>query len=597
MITYRIAIADLHAHQFRVTLTLSAPAADQALSLPVWIPGSYLVREFARHLSDLRATQGGAEVTLIQTDKTRWRATCKGRSALVVSYLVYAFDNSVRTAFLDADRGFFNGTGLCLRAEGRENEPHAIEIARLPAGWQVATGMTPIKVDARGQGRYESADYDELVDHPFEMGRFWRGEFIAAGVAHQFVVAGALPSFDGERLLADTRKICEAEIAFWHGAAKVGSKAGSRRSKAGPPFDRYVFMLNAVEDGYGGLEHRASTALIANRRDLPRVDQAETSDAYVKLLGLISHEYFHTWNVKRLRPEDFRRFNYTRENHTELLWFFEGFTSYYDDLFLVRLGLIDERRYLELISRTLTGVLDAPGRKVQSVAQSSFDAWTKYYRQDENTPNSTVSYYTKGAMLAMALDLSLRTEDQSKGSLDDVMRGLWARCEGGPMTEQDVVELVEQVAGRSMATELKAWIHGTDDLPLPALLERVGIRWGSGCHPTLSQRLGLRVSESALTGVRATHVLTASAAQAAGLSAGDELLACNGWRLRRLDDALLTIDAARPDALELLVSRDQRVLTLALKLPGETSAVPIKLSPAEKANARAIGLRRAWLTG
>jgi len=593
MITYRIAIADLHAHQFRVTLTLPAPAADQCLSLPVWIPGSYLVREFARHLSGLRALQGGVEVSLIQTDKTSWRAACTGKAALVVSYLVYAFDNSVRTAFLDAQRGFFNGTGLCLRAEGREDEPHAIEITRLPAGWQVATGMLPVKVDARGQGRYEAADYDELVDHPFELGRFWRGEFVAAGVPHQFVVAGALPSFDGERLLADTRKICEAEIAFWHGTAK----AGTRRGKARAPFERYVFMLNAVEDGYGGLEHRASTALIANRRDLPRLNQAETSDAYVKLLGLISHEYFHTWNVKRLRPDAFRAFDYTRENHTELLWFFEGFTSYYDDLFLVRQGLIDERRYLELISRTVTGVLDSPGRKVQSVARSSFDAWTKYYRQDENTPNSNISYYTKGAMLAMALDLSLRTEDRSLGSLDDVMRGLWARSNGGPISEQDVVEAVEQVAGRSMAAELQAWIHGTDDLPLPSLLERVGVRWGSGCKPTLSQRLGLRVAESALTGVRVTQVLTASAAQAAGLSAGDELLACNGWRLRRLDDALLTLDAARPDQLELLVSRDQRVLNLALMLPQEASAVPIKLSPAEKANARAIGLRRAWLTG
>ncbi|TDP71380.1 M61 family metallopeptidase [Roseateles toxinivorans] len=589
MITYRIAIADLHAHQFRVTLTLPAPAADQELSLPVWIPGSYLVREFARHLSDLQATQGGVEVPLIQADKTRWRAACKGRTALVVSYLVYAFDNSVRTAFLDAQRGFFNGTGMCLRAEGRENEPHAIEIGRLPAGWQVATGMKAAKVDARGQGRYEAADYDELVDHPFELGRFWRGEFVAAGVPHEFVIAGALPSFDGERLLADTRKICEAEIAFWHGTAK--------RGKARAPFERYVFMLNAVEDGYGGLEHRASTALIANRRDLPRLGQEETSDAYVKLLGLISHEYFHTWNVKRLRPDAFIAFDYSRENYTELLWFFEGFTSYYDDLFLVRQGLIDERRYLELISRTVTGVLDSPGRKVQSVARSSFDAWTKYYRQDENTPNSTISYYTKGAMLAMALDLSLRTDDQSRGSLDDVMRGLWSRSGGGPIAEQDVVEVVEQVAGRSMATELRAWIHGTDDLPLPALLERVGVRWGAGCKPSLSQRLGLRVAESALTGVRATHVLTASAAQAAGLSAGDELLACNGWRLRRLDDALLTLDAARPDQLELLVSRDQRVLNLALKLPQEVCAVPIKLSPAEKANARAIGLRRAWLTG
>src|SRR5689334_8078641 len=264
----------------------------------------------------LEARQGKRAVPLQQLDKTTWLARCKGSAALEVSYLVYAFDTSVRTAFLDADRGFFNNTSMCLAAQGRENEPHQIELGGLPRGWQAATAMRAVKVDANGRGRYEAADYDELVDHPFELGRFWRGSFQAAGVPHEFVVAGAWPGFDGERLLADSKRICEAQIAFWHGRKK-------------PPFQRYVFMLNAVDDSYGGLEHRASTALIAARRDLPRVSQKEPSDGYVTLLGLISHEYFHTWNVKRLKPAELARIDYSRENHTELLWFFEGFTSYY----------------------------------------------------------------------------------------------------------------------------------------------------------------------------------------------------------------------------------------------------------------------------
>ena len=440
-ITYRIEVANAHAHQFRVTLTVTRPAAEQRLSLPVWIPGSYLVREFARHLSMVQGSQGGRAVPLEQIDKATWLAHCSGRGALRVSYLVYAFDTSVRAAFLDAERGFFNGTSVFLRVEGREAEPQRVELRGLPRGWQVATALPAIEVDASGKGTYEAAGYDELVDHPVELGRFWRGTFKAAGVAHEFVVAGAWPDFDGERLLADTKRICETEIAFWH---------GKRPGKNKPPFTRYVFMLNTAESGHGGLEHRASTALLASRRDLPQRGNADTNDGYANLLGLISHEYFHTWNVKRLRPAEFSRYDYTRENYTELLWFFEGFTSYYDDLFVLRSGLIDAPRYLRLLGKTLTAVLGLPGRQVQSVAQASFDAWVKYYRADENTPNATISYYAKGSLVALALDLTLRREGH--GTLDDVMRHLWVASHGGPITEAHIAAAL-RCRGRPLVRE------------------------------------------------------------------------------------------------------------------------------------------------
>lgn len=577
MISYRLEIADAHAHLFRVTLTIPQPAPEQRVSLPVWIPGSYLVREFARHLSGLQAKQGSDEVALTQLDKATWVVACKAKGALTLSYLVYAFDNSVRTAFLDAHRAFFNGTSVFMRVHGREAEPQRVELRGLPKGWQVATALPLIK----GQ-TYEAADYDELVDHPVELGSFWRGEFKAGGVPHEFVVAGALPDFDGERLLADARRICEAEIDFWHGKKKTF-------------FKRYVFMLNAVDDGYGGLEHRASTALIASRRDLPqrgKTDAKDLSDGYVTLLGLISHEYFHTWNVKRLRPAEFTRYDYGCENYTQLLWFFEGFTSYYDDLLLLRAGLIDEARYLKLLAKTLTGVLGLPGRKVQSVAQASFDAWVKYYRGDENTPNSTISYYTKGSLVALALDLSLRQEGQ--GSLDDVMRLLWERSEGGPISEADIAAALAQVGGRSYAKELKAWVHGTDDLPWPNLLAKAGVAW-SQQPPSVAQRLGLRVSESALTGIKVSNVLRGGAAEAAGVSAGDELIAVDGWRVRRLDDFTRLMTAKRP--AQLLLSRDQRVQTLAIELPPEptSGAVSLALAPADKTPQAALALRRAWL--
>ena len=580
MITYRIDIADAHAHLFRVTLSVAKPAAEQRLSLPVWIPGSYLVREFARHLSGIGAKQGTRELPLQQLDKATWLARCSGRSALTVSYLVYAFDTSVRAAFLDANRGFFNGTGLCLRVEGSEALPHRVELRGLPAGWQVATAMRAVKVDAAGRGVYEANGYDELVDHPVEMGRFWRGHFKACGVAHEFVVAGALPDCDGERLLKDSQRICEAQIRFWHGKKK-------------PPFDRYVFLLNLIEDGHGGLEHRASTALIGSRRDLPPTGGAEMTDGYANLLGLISHEYFHTWNVKRLRPAEFAHYDYTQENYTELLWFFEGFTSYYDDLFLVRCGLIDTARYLKLVSRTVSGVLALPGRKVQSVAQSSFDTWVKYYRSDENTPNATISYYTKGSLVALALDLTLRRE--GKSSLDAVMRELWAMSAGGPIDEAQIRAALLKLGGRSFDAELDAWVHGTDDLPLQGALVAFGIDWVTDAA-TLAQRLGLRVSESALTGVKVSHVLRGGAAERAGLSVGDEVLALQGWRLRRLDDALRLLVPNTPATL--LVARDQRVLSLSLVL--SAAAAPagagVTLKQSAKPAAPAAALQKAWLS-
>ncbi len=593
MISYRIDIHNPNAHLFRVTLTVPQPAALQRLSLPVWIPGSYLVREFARHLSGLEAKQGSRAVPLAQLDKATWQAECSGRGALVLTYLVYAFDTSVRAAFLDAQRGFFNGTSLCLRVEGREAEPHRIELRSLPRGWGIATSMS-----ATAATVFESPDYDELVDHPFELGSFWRGQFKAHGVPHELVVAGALPDFDSARLLADTKRICETEIAFWHGDAP---------KRGDIPFQRYVFMLNCVDDGYGGLEHRASTALIASRRDLPRVLAAtatpgarseEKSDSYVTLLGLISHEYFHTWNVKRLKPRDFAPYDYTRENYTELLWFFEGFTSYYDDLLLRRAGLIDEARYLKAVAKTVTGVLGMPGRQVQSVAQASFDAWVKYYRSDENTPNATISYYTKGSLVALALDLSLRAAgSRRQPTLDAVMRGLWARSAGGPITEGDVVDVLREVAGPAQADalsrHLREWVHGTSDLPLKELLQRFGVQWQTSAA-TLTQRLGVRVSESALTGIKVTHVLRGGAAERAGLSAGDEVLAIGDWRLRRLDDVLRVQTPGHASAL--LVSRDQRLLTLSLEVPESTDvAVAVTLTADAKAPRAALARRSAWL--
>ena len=585
---YRVEALDLHAHLYGVTLTIAQPQPTQRVSLPVWIAGSYMVREFSKQLLEVRAEQGGRGVQVTQLDKSSWQVDCTADAPLVLHCRVHAHDDSVRTAWLDAQRGFFNGTSLCLQVDGCRHLDHALELVKPTSmpGWRVATGLTAARVDARGFGTYLASNYDELVDCPVEMGDFWSGHFKACGIEHQFVIAGAPPSFDGERLLRDTQKICETELHFWHGKA-------TRKA----PHQRYVFMLNTVAEGYGGLEHRNSTALICRRADLPRLGDASSSEGYITLLGLISHEYFHTWNVKRLRPSEFVQHDHARENHTQLLWFFEGFTSYYDDLLLRRAGLIDDAQYLRLLNKTIHQVLQTPGRQVHSVAQSSFEAWTKYYRPDANSANLTVSYYTKGALVALCLDLSLRRHGVRNHSLtlDQVMRALWQRCcmgrANGAMQESDVLALLQELSGRSWHREIQAWVHGTRDLPLQALLQAHGVAVQPETAP-LAQRLGLRVSEDHAVQIR--QVLHGSVAHQAGFAPGDEWLGievggktASAWRLKKLDELLLYAGQAKK--VTALVSRDQRLLRLPLSLPNAKTGTHWRLSVGD------VNKVQAWL--
>ena len=600
---YRVEILSANAHLFRVTLTISQPAAQQKVSLPVWIPGSYLVREFSKNLQNLTARQGTrTSVSVEQLDKCTWQINCKPGKPLTLTCEVYAHDNSVRTAWLDAERGFFNASSLCLKVAGHEKSVHMLEIPAPEAApaWSLATGLGLHKINKQGFGSYTAADYDELADCPVEMGNFWSGSFTACGVPHRFVVAGALPGFDGAKLLADTQKICETEIRFWHGTKK-------------PPFANYLFMLNAVDDGYGGLEHRNSTALICNRKDLPRLGESKVSEGYTTLRGLISHEYFHTWNVKRLRPAEFSSYQYEHENYTELLWFFEGFTSYYDDLFLRRAGLLDNAGYLRVLNKTINQVMQTPGRLVQSVAGASFDAWVKYYRQDENTPNATVSYYTKGALVALCFDLTLQHETRQSGesvqgpaTLDDAMRALWLRCKAGPMCEADFAEVLQTLGKRSFAPELARWVHGVDELPLKTLLQQHGVSVLE--EPAqLAHRLGLRVSESA--GLQVKTVLRGGLAEKAGFAPGDEWLALEpqvkekakartkspanikladgGWRMNRLDDLLLYAGTAKK--VLALVSRDKRLLRLELTIPPALTTWRLAVQDAAKIEQWLVG--------
>jgi predicted metalloprotease with PDZ domain len=418
-IRYELALQDPAAHLLALTLTLNTPAPDgQVFLLPAWIPGSYMVRDFARNIVSIRAESGGRAVALKKLDKHSWQAApCTG--ALTLRYEVYAWDLSVRAAHVDQTHAFFNGSSVFLRVAGYEHAPHLVELRR-PAGvrykhWRVATALPELAAPRYGFGSYVAAGYDELIDHPVEIGEFALATFEAHGVPHDFALSGLVPNLDMARLCADLKRICESQIALFEPRTQAA------------PMTRYVFLARAVGDGYGGLEHRASTALLCARANLPVLGRPDMSDGYRGFLGLCSHEYFHTWNVKRIKPAVFAPYDLQAENYTPLLWLFEGFTSYYDDLMLVRSGVIDEAGYLKLVEKTVNNVLRGAGRSKQSVAESSFDAWTKYYRQDENAPNAIVSYYTKGSLVALALDLTIRAGSDGKKSLDDVMRMLWQR--------------------------------------------------------------------------------------------------------------------------------------------------------------------------
>ncbi len=594
-IRYRIEPHRPEAHLFRVSCTVADPdPAGQVFRLPAWIPGSYMIREFARNIVSLRATdEGGAALAVDKLDKHSWRVRPPaGGGAVVVEYEVYAWDLSVRAAHLDRSHGFFNGTSVFLAAEGRRERECLVDILAPQAvageAWRVITALPRAEglagaAPVHGFGLYRAADYDALVDHPVEMGSFTLAAFEAGGVRHEIALTG--------RHDCDTGRLCEdlARICAWH-IALFGAPA---------PVDYYAFLTMVVGEGYGGLEHRASTALLASRADLPWKGMEGTPERYQGFLGLCSHEYFHTWNVKRIKPAAFVPYDLAVENYTRLLWAFEGFTSYYDDLALVRSGVIGAGDYLGLLGKTVSNVLRTPGRLRQSVAESSFDAWTKFYRQDENAPNAIVSYYAKGALIALALDLQLRAGSRGEKSLDEVMRLLWQRhgLSGEGVAEDGIFAIVAEVGGPRLGRRLASWlreaVEGTEDLPLAELLARFGVDWKAEAAAK-GPVIGAKLAESAGE-VRLASVFDAGPAERAGLSAGDVLVAADGLRVTTIAglEALLARRAAGT-RLTLHAFRRDELIACELELAA-APAERITLSLAPRAGAGARALRRGWL--
>ena len=454
------------AHKFDVMLEIASPAADgQVLALPAWIPGSYMIRDFAKHVVTLEATSGSEPVRATKRDKQTW-VLAPTDGPVQVRYSVHAWDLSVRKAHLDATHGYFNGTSVFLQVDGTEDAPCEVVLVK-PGGeayadWRVATTLPRVDGEPLEYGRFQAKDYDELIDCPVEMGTFMHARFEACGIPHEVALTGVF-DVDIDRLCADLTVICTEHL---------------ERMGIPSDLDRFLFQIMVVGNGYGGLEHRTSTSLICKRDDLPRPGDPEMSDGYRTLLTLSSHEYFHLWNVKRIKPARFTPFDLTQESPTTLLWAFEGITAYYEPLAMVRCGIVDRKSWLELMGRDLTDVMRRPGRHVQSVTESSFDAWTKFYQQDEDAPNAIVSYYTKGFMVALALDLTLRLDGDS--SLDAVMRVLYERYgETGEGVPEDGVQAVAaELTDLDLSAFFEEALNGTGDAiweRLAGLLDRVGI--------------------------------------------------------------------------------------------------------------------------
>ena len=510
MLHYQIEFDDYRQHLIHVTLRFVANPT-QVLSLPTWIPGSYLIREFSKHIESVKAyDEAGRQLKITKFEKNKWRLYNTDHELTTVEYDVYAYDLSVRGAYVDQTRLYVNPACVCLGLVEQEQAPVEVEVF-LPQElkhFQIATGLAS-KSLVKGRYTLKADNYAQLIDAPFELADQTRFSFDANGIPHEFVVSGQ-HAMNAERMKQDIEKICSTEISMF-GAA---------------PFDHYTFMTMATANSYGGLEHPNSTSLISPRDDLPKADEpTEPSEDYQRFLGLCSHEYFHSWLVKFIRPENFDNYDLNQEGYTSLLWIFEGFTSYYDDLILLRSGVISQASYLKLLKGQIDRYLQNPGRFIQSVSESSFDAWIKFYRQDENSNNAGTSYYNKGCLVALCLDLGLRLRGSS---LDALMRRLYENTQQGiQVNERTIVDLCKELTGHDWLEQINHLINTTDELPLDQLFPEFGLSYTLKNEKALP--FGLKLSDKP-EGVFIQQARRDGAAAKAGLSANDVIIAIDGLK-------------------------------------------------------------------
>jgi predicted metalloprotease with PDZ domain len=596
-ISFTVAMSRPHTHLFDVEIAIkrasNAPAPDQQqLVMPVWTPGSYLVREFERNVQDFNATDAaGQPLKWEKINKDTWRVMTDGAHEWRATYRVYANELSVRTSELNSNHAFWNNANLLMYLDGFLKLPSTIRVLA-PDVWKVATGLPGVP----GQrNTFRAENFDILYDSPFEASNFKSLLFNVKGVAHRMVIDGA-GNYDPERMRRDVQKIVETEVELMGGEV---------------PYRDYTFILHLRQNGGGGLEHLNSTALGYPRFGfrIARGDRAtsagpNTNDQserdYRSFLSLVSHEFFHLWNVKRIRPDALGPFDYTQENYTKLLWVAEGITDYYADITLRRAGLISEPDFLNATARALQSLQNTPGRLVQSAEESSFDAWIKYYRQDENSINSQVSYYDKGAILGMLLDLEIRKRSSGRKSLDDVMRYLYTEFfkKERNYTPADFQKAAELMAGSSLEEFFARYVRGKDELDYNGALSAAGLRLDTGAtsvdgKPVEHVVFGADLEQDA-DRLMVRRVYAGSPAYEQGLNSGDQIVAVDNMRVTR-DFFNARLAEKKPgDLINLTIFRFDDLSTLLIKLGGRAEGT-YKIVPLSNQTEIQKQIYRAWL--
>lgn len=526
-VKYQFNITDIGAHLLEVTLQFSPKLQQHELSLPAWIPGSYMIRDFARNIIAITATDADGQLPLQQLDKQRWQLDCHGK-VVTVCYQIYAYDMSVRAAYIDDEVAVLNPACLCLAVNTLQDLPHSVKLIKpssaLCKNWRVATGLArSTSTAALGFGLYQADNYAKLIDSPMLLGRFSINEFSVKGITHYLVVTGDNLT-DLNRFASDVQQICQQQLKVF------GSLPDD--------LNQYWFLLWVTEDGYGGLEHMNSTLLLCSRFDLPASAETVADDNYQNLLALCSHEYFHTWWVKRLKPACFHPYQLAAEQYTPQLWLYEGFTSYFDDLALVRAGVIDTKNYIKTLETTISRVTRNPSDNQQSLSDSSFTAWTKFYKQDENAPNAVVSYYAKGALLALCLEAKLRETDTA---LEQLVQQLWQRYLPTGTPDNALSIVLQDMGFSELANLADSWLNRPGPLPLAQLLPQLGLELtlrpmqhaddtGGEQSDNGQHFIGAQTKQvNAL--LQLTQVYHGGAAHQAGLMVGDQLLALDGRKI------------------------------------------------------------------
>lgn len=563
---YQVGMSQPASHLFEVRLQITHWQQDVLeLVMPVWTPGSYLVREYARHVQDFVAESNTQQsLKSIKVSKNRWKIDTENSSEITVKYRVFANDLTVRTNHLDRTHGYFNGAALFMFIPDFEQQPITVEILPPNTEWKISTTLTP----AEGKpNTFIAKDFDTLVDTPVEVGIHQVYDFDALGKPHQYVVWGK-GNLKPKQLIKDTQKIIEVEAKIFGGL----------------PYDKYLFLLHLSGSGFGGLEHKDSCTL-----NYPRFGFGDR-DKYNRFMQLVAHEFFHLWNVKRIRPKVLERFNYEQESYTTSLWFCEGATSYYDTLIPLRAGIYNRKQFLKNLSKDITRYLTIPGRNVQPLGESSFDAWIKLYRRESHSDNNQISYYLKGQWVSLLLDLIIREKHQNQKSLDDVMRILWHRFGKDEVgfTPQDLTNIFTEVAQTDLTDFFYRYLDTTEEIPFDKYFAPFGLKLKPIKETEAVPYLGIKLlSENGKEVVK--FVETDSPAAIAGIDSGDEILAINDVRVNAtiLSDRLK--DYKKDDTITITFFHQDELLTtqatLASPKPNRYEVVQLEsLSDTQKGN-------------